>query len=131
MVFPQLYSTEHGTEQHSEHYSQIPKCEPICPSSKAEYVLKSESELQLQCRYCTRCTRLIFGRARMFIEGVPNAGFQTTPTTYNYSTGSTETEYSETHSPIEMFKQTYLLMNKEPAHPGSNPKCDPNSVSVI
>jgi hypothetical protein len=56
---------------------------------------------QLQCRYRTSRTRLVFGGATIFKEGDDCAGLATTPTTNNYRTGSAGTKHHEMHSPIE------------------------------
>ena len=50
-----------------------------CPSSNAEYDPESDPESQLQCRYRTSRTRLIFGGATIFKEGDDSAGIATTP----------------------------------------------------
>jgi hypothetical protein len=84
------YDAKHYSEHYSEHNSEIPDHAPTCPSSNAEYDPKLDPESQLQCRYCTSRTRLIFGRATIFKEGDDSAGIATTPTTYNYRTGSLE-----------------------------------------
>jgi hypothetical protein len=83
-----------------EHYSEIPKHAPTCPSSNAKYNPESDPELQLQCQYRTSLTRLIFGGATIFKEGDDSAGIATTPTA-NYRTGRAGTKHRETHSPIE------------------------------
>jgi hypothetical protein len=93
-------SSEYDTDHYSEHYSEIPNHAPTCPSSNAEYNPESDPELQLQCRYGTSLTRLIFGGATIFKEGDDSAGIATTPTA-NYRTGSAGTKHRETHSPIE------------------------------
>jgi hypothetical protein len=71
------------------------------PSSNAKYDPESDPESQLQCRYRTSRTRLIFGGATIFKEGDDSAGFATTLTAKNYRTGSAGTKYCEMHSPIE------------------------------
>ena len=58
-------------------------------------------ESQLQSRYCSSRTRLIFGGATIFKEGDDSAGIATTPTASNYRTGCAGTKHRETHSPIE------------------------------
>jgi len=93
--------TKQYSEHHSEHYSEIPNRAPTCPGSNAEYDPESDPESQLQFRYRTCRTRLIFGRATIFKEGDDSAGIATTPTRYNYRTGSAGTKHHETHSPIE------------------------------
>jgi hypothetical protein len=91
-VFQQHASTEydakHYSEHYSQHYSEIPNRAPTCPSSNAEYDPESYPELQLQCRYRTSRTRLIFGGATIFKEGDDSAGFATTLNASNYRTGS-------------------------------------------
>jgi len=94
-------STEYDTEHYSEHYSEILNHAPTCPSSNAKYNPESDPELQQQCRYRTRFTRLIFGRARILKEGDDNAGIGTIPITNNDRTGSAGMKHCETHSPIE------------------------------
>jgi len=72
-----------------------------CPSSNAEYDPESDPETQLQCRYRTSRTRLIFGGAAILKEGDDSAGFATTLKANNYRTGSAGMQHCETHSPIE------------------------------
>ena len=55
---------------------------------------------ELQCRYRTSLTRLIFGGATIFKEGDDTAGFATTLPANNYRTGSAGTKHCEMHSPI-------------------------------
>ena len=71
-----------------------------CLSFNAEYDPESYPESQLQCRYRTSRTRLVFGGATIFKEGDDRAGFAKTPTA-NYHTGSAGTKHCGTHSPIE------------------------------
>jgi hypothetical protein len=63
-------STEYDTEHYSGHYSEIPNYAATCPSFNAEYDPESDPESQLQCRYRTSRTRLIFGGATIFKEGM-------------------------------------------------------------
>ena len=82
-------------EHYFEHYSEIPNHAPTCPSSNAEYNPESDPKLQLQCRYHTSLTRLIFGGATIFKEGDDNAGIATILTTYNYHSGNAGTKHRE------------------------------------
>jgi len=95
------YDAKHYSEHYFEHYSEIPNHAPTCPSSNAEYDPESDPESQLQCRYRTSRTRLIFGGATIFKEGDDSAGFATTLNANNYRTGSAGMKHHETHSPIE------------------------------
>jgi len=95
-------STEYDTEYYSEHYSELPNYAATSPSSNAKYDPESDPESQLQCRYRTSRTRLVFGAATIFKEGDDSAEIATTPTTNNECSGSAGTKRRETHSPIEM-----------------------------
>jgi len=95
------YDTDYYLEHYSEHYSEIPNHAPTYPSSNAEYNPQSDPDLQLQWRYRTSLTRLIFGGATILKEGDDSAGIATTPTTSNYHTRSAGTKHHETHSPID------------------------------
>ena len=59
-----------------------------------------DPESQLQYRYHTSRTRLIFGGATIFKEGDDSAGFGTTVNANNYRTGNAGMKHHETHSPI-------------------------------
>jgi len=56
---------------------------------------------QVQCRYRTSRTRIVFGGATIFKEEDDSAGIATTPTANNYRTGSAGMKHCETHSPVE------------------------------
>jgi hypothetical protein len=88
------------SEHYSRYNSEILNHAHICPSSNAEYDPESHPTGQLQCRYRTSRTRLIFGAATIFKKGDNNAGIATTPTA-NYHTGTAGTKHLETHSPIQ------------------------------
>jgi len=96
-----MYRRYGSTEYDTEHYSEIPNYAATSPSSNAEYDHESDPESQLQCRYRTSRTRLIFDGATIFKEGDDTAGFATTLTANNYRTGSAGTKHCEMHSPIE------------------------------
>jgi len=92
-------STEYDTEDYSEHYSEKPHHALTCLNSNAEYDPESDPESQLQCRYRTNRTRLIFGGAMIFKEGEDSAGIATTLPA-DYRPGSAGMKHAETHSPI-------------------------------
>jgi len=96
-----MYQPHGSTEYDTEHYSEMPNYAATCPSCNAEYHPESDPESQLQCRYHTSCTGLIFGGAMIFKEGDDSAGIATTPNANNYCTGRAETKPREMHSPIK------------------------------
>jgi hypothetical protein len=63
-------STEYDTEYDTEHYSEMANYAATCPSCNAEYDPESDPESQPQCRYRKSRTRLIFGGATIFKEGM-------------------------------------------------------------